>query len=73
MRALGEFGFVMDEAPWAERLIRTLDLSRRYDLTVYDAAYPELAERKGVPLATLDRALLAVLAKPEFTVLRFEL
>jgi predicted nucleic acid-binding protein len=34
-----------------------LDLARQYRLTVYDAAYLELAQRHGVPLATLDKAL----------------
>jgi len=34
-----------------------LDLARRYGLTVYDAAYLELAQRSNVPLASLDRAL----------------
>ena len=32
-------------------------LARTRRLTVYDAAYLELAQRKGVPLATLDVAL----------------
>ena len=32
-------------------------LARRHRLTVYDAAYLELALREGVPLATLDAAL----------------
>ncbi len=32
-------------------------LARERDLTVYDAAYRELAIREGLPLATLDRAL----------------
>ena len=35
-----------------------LILARTYDLTVYDAAYLELAEREGIPLATLDSDLL---------------
>jgi len=34
-----------------------LDLARLYNLTVYDAAYLELAQRISVPLATLDRKL----------------
>lgn len=34
-----------------------LVLSQRLELTAYDAAYLELAIRKGWPLATLDRAL----------------
>ena len=40
---------------WAQ----TLELSTRFRLTVYDAAYLELAIRRGLPLATLDGALRA--------------
>ena len=29
-------------------------LARQHRLTVYDASYLELAQREGVPLATLD-------------------
>jgi predicted nucleic acid-binding protein len=36
-----------------------LDLARRHRLTFYDAVYLELAERKKVPLATLDSDLIA--------------
>ena len=32
-------------------------LARRRKLTVYDAAYLELAKREALPLATLDRDL----------------
>jgi predicted nucleic acid-binding protein len=35
----------------------TLALADRFDLTVYDAAYLELAERRGLPLASLDKEL----------------
>lgn len=35
----------------------TLALAERFGLTAYDAAYVELAERLGLPLASLDRAL----------------
>ena len=34
-----------------------MTLARQRKLTVYDAAYLELAKREGLPLATLDRAL----------------
>ncbi|MXX35595.1 MAG: type II toxin-antitoxin system VapC family toxin [Gemmatimonadetes bacterium] len=41
-----------------ERALReTLELARREYLTTYDAAYLELAMRRGLPLATLDRPL----------------
>jgi predicted nucleic acid-binding protein len=33
------------------------DLARKYRLTVYDAAYLDLALRERLPLATLDNAL----------------
>jgi predicted nucleic acid-binding protein len=36
-----------------------LDLARRHNLTVYDALYLELASRLAMPLATLDRRLVA--------------
>ena len=35
----------------------TVDLADLYNLTVYDAAYLELAQRRRLPLATLDAAL----------------
>lgn len=35
----------------------TLQLAERHDLSVYDAAYLELALRLSLPLATLDRKL----------------
>lgn len=35
----------------------TADLAERFQLTIYDAAYLELAQRLTLPLATLDRAL----------------
>ena len=41
-----------------------LTLARRHGLTVYDAAYLELAQREALPLATLDQAL-AVAAQAE--------
>ncbi len=37
----------------------TLDFADRFRLTVYDAAYVELAVRRGIPLATLDMDIRA--------------
>jgi predicted nucleic acid-binding protein len=37
----------------------TLRLAERFTLTVYDATYLELAQRRGLPLATLDEPLRA--------------
>ena len=44
-----------------------LSLSEKYGITVYDAAYLELAKRKGLPLATLDKDLIS--AAPQESVL----
>jgi predicted nucleic acid-binding protein len=44
-----------DVHAWGETL-RVADL---FKLTVYDAAYLELAQRRNLPLATLDRELRA--------------
>jgi predicted nucleic acid-binding protein len=40
---------------WSE----TLNLADQHRLTLYDAAYLELARRRGLPLATLDPELRA--------------
>ena len=42
-----------DVHAWGE----TLSVTDRFQLTVYDAAYLELAQRRNLPLATLDREL----------------
>ncbi len=38
---------------------QTLELARRHSLSIYDAAYLELALRLGAHLASLDKALNA--------------
>ena len=47
------------QASTAQALGRFLDLAREQSLTVYDAAYLELAMREGLALATLDDDLRA--------------
>ena len=42
---------------FGNRLNRTLNIARIYQLSSYDAAYLELAMRQGLPLATLDKQL----------------
>jgi predicted nucleic acid-binding protein len=42
-----------DGQAWRE----TLALAETFGLTLYDAAYLELAQRRKLPLATLDRQL----------------
>lgn len=48
----------------ADRVWReTATLAAHHGLTVYDAAYLELALRRGLPLATTDRSLRAAAEK----------
>lgn len=44
-----------DQMAWSA----TIDLAETHNLTTYDAAYLELAMRKSVSIATLDKALAA--------------
>ena len=52
--------FAVDDLP-REGLV--FELARRYNLTSYDAAYLELAQRKHLPLATVDHALIKAAKK----------
>lgn len=49
----------VDQEPYSDAV---LDLARRHRLTVYDAAYLELARRLGLTLATLDLRLIGAAA-----------
>jgi predicted nucleic acid-binding protein len=49
-------GLPIEIAPLPEELA-VLSLARRHQLSFYDAAYLELAQRERIALATLDRAL----------------
>jgi len=54
LRQLAGFPVVIAQLPGETGL---LSLARRHNLTVYDAAYLELALREGLDLATLDAEL----------------
>jgi predicted nucleic acid-binding protein len=49
----------MDETPVEETVDGVTNLARRFKISAYDASYLELAIRRGLPLATLDRRLKA--------------
>jgi predicted nucleic acid-binding protein len=48
-----------EEASLATARAPVARLAREHGMTAYDAAYLELADRRAVPLATLDHALVA--------------
>jgi predicted nucleic acid-binding protein len=51
LREIARLPITVDRSPGE---VEVLMLARRHRLTVYDASYLELAQREGVPLATLD-------------------
>lgn len=57
---LADMPISVDEATAARALRDVVLLARTERLTTYDAAYLELAMRRGLPLATKDEALAAV-------------
>jgi predicted nucleic acid-binding protein len=54
-----------DQQAWSA----TMQLAERHQLTLYDAAYLELALRRALPLATLDDELRTAAAAEGVTVL----
>ena len=61
LRDLAAADMALDHSPDEAAVMA---LARRHRLTVYDAAYLELALREGVPLATLEASLaMAALAE----------
>jgi predicted nucleic acid-binding protein len=55
LHGLARLGVTIDQSPEEAGV---LALARQHRLTVYDAAYLELALRRNLPLATLDEQLL---------------
>ena len=56
---LGQLDIVGDPETDGHAWAGTLQLADRFRLTLYDAAYLELAQRRRLPLATLDNDLRA--------------
>ncbi len=54
---LAQLPITVDDETKAHAFRETLNLAREHNLSAYDAAYLELAMRRGLPLATLDEKL----------------
>jgi predicted nucleic acid-binding protein len=57
LRYLSAFPIAVDEETPFRVFDHILNLARAHKLTTYDAAYLELAIRRGLPLSSLDRDL----------------
>lgn len=68
LRSFEELGLEEDHAPEGDPWGATVRLADLHSLTVYDAAYLELAQRRRLPLASLDKALIGAARKAGVTV-----
>jgi predicted nucleic acid-binding protein len=57
-----------DEETSAQMSVRIFPLARKHGLTIYDAAYLELAQRRGAILASFDEQLLAAAAREKVAI-----
>jgi predicted nucleic acid-binding protein len=57
LELIGDLPIVTDDETPLRALHEILALARAENLTTYDAAYLELAIRRGLPLATNDKRL----------------
>ena len=56
---LSKYDITIDQETGSFAWTTTLQLADQFGLTLYDAAYLELAQRRHLPLATLDQPLRA--------------
>ena len=66
---LAELPIIVEQEP-PERMIKEIfALARKHKLSSYDASYLDLAMRKGLPIATLDKNLLAAAKRSKVQIL----
>lgn len=67
---LAELPIIVEQESPERMFTETFSLARKYKLTSYDASYLELAMRKGLPIATLDKNLLAAAKRSKVPILK---
>ena len=60
---LNQLPITVEEGHSENMMLRILSLAREHRLSSYDASYLDLAMRKGLPIATLDKGLRAAAQK----------
>jgi predicted nucleic acid-binding protein len=69
LKLISELPITTDHATPMRAWREVIALARTENLTAYDAAYLELAIRRGLPLSTRDDALIAAARRVGVTVL----
>jgi predicted nucleic acid-binding protein len=70
LELLGALPITVEEVPLRVAASHAAARAREHGLSAYDAAYLDLAARKGIPLATRDAALKAACRKAGVPLLR---
>lgn len=66
---LSELPISIDKSTSNHAWLETMELAEKYDLSLYDASYLELAIRLSIPIATFDKQLKNAAVKREITVI----
>jgi len=61
--ALSALPIIIDQSTTSRAMHSVFVLAGQSDLTIYDAAYLELAKRENIPLITLDKGLIKAAKK----------
>ncbi len=70
MALLAELPIIVDQESPERMLKEIFALARKHKLSSYDASYLDLAMRKGLPIATLDKALLEAAERSKVPVIK---
>jgi predicted nucleic acid-binding protein len=58
LQTASDFAIIVDSQTSLHAWGASVALARNHSLSVYDASYLEIAMRRGIPIATLDKSLL---------------
>lgn len=72
LQLLDKLPIKTDSQTHTQAFRESLNLAQHYQLSLYDAAYLELAMRKNLPLATYDKALIAAGQKAGHPIMGYE-
>ncbi len=67
---LSELPIIVEQEPPERMIMEIFALARKHKLSGYDASYLDLAMRKGLPIATLDKNLIAAAKRSKLPILK---
>ena len=70
---LSELPIMIEQEPPERMIHEILALARAHKLSSYDASYLDLAMRKGLPIASIDKNLLAAATRSRVPIRRIHL